>query len=426
VAAARTTAAAAREPAEERRSRGDPPLLQSEVLQIRLAALERRGALVTWNAEGCVCLERWQRGSPRQALERRGVRLLGPVWGHLLLLERRRLEEALKRRSLEEALKRRRLGEALVTRRLHALGLREDGAASNSLGLCVFFFLQAHDEPTVPPELRHGNPVRGIHREHPVNEVPGPFRKVPWDFVLAGLDALDERADLVVIEGQAPAQEGIEQDPAGPDVDLGPLVGATLPEELRSRVVWGAAGSRQQLARNSTCRQTEVRDLDVQAVIQEEVFGLQVSVRDPSAMAVPDACDELLKEPPGLVLLKPALLHDVVEDVPSGDKLQNHDDVVLHLYDLLQFHHMSVVKAALVRDFVLQIFRTHLAPGDDFGGKHLACGQVLGYLYVPKRSSAKRVAEPILADVGVLHHRDGGGRQSTTPTHGTTDKLRNK
>ena len=128
--------------------------------------------------------------------------------------------------------------------------------------------------------------------EHTICESPRPLEST--------LDFAKQRGDVLVIEGQAAAQKGVENDATGPHIHLGAGV-HPAGDHLGRSVVGGAAGRVQKVAVLEPVRETEIGNLDVVVLVQKKVFRLQVTVHDVVRVAVLHSTDDLLEEAPRLV-----------------------------------------------------------------------------------------------------------------------------
>ena len=60
--------------------------------------------------------------------------------------------------------------------------------------------------------------MQGVHEQHAGDQIPGPRAQVGGELVDAALDLFEQVGDVLVVEGQAAAQQGEQDDPAGPDI----------------------------------------------------------------------------------------------------------------------------------------------------------------------------------------------------------------
>lgn len=121
-----------------------------------------------------------------------------------------------------------------------------------------------------------------------------------------------------------PAYHGIKNDTTAPEVCFEPFVGESA-HHFGSGVAGAAAGRVQFLARVVVRGETEVNYLDLEAVIEQDVFGLQVAVNDAEHVHVFDCVHELEEEAASFAFFKSLLAHYVLEEFPAGREL--HDEV---------------------------------------------------------------------------------------------------
>merc|ERR1719399_2002554 len=89
----------------------------------------------------------------------------------------------------------------------------------------------------------------------------------------------EECWDVLVVKGQAAAEEGVEDDPEGPYVHLRPRV--ELPRDyLRGGVVGRTAGGLQEMAVAHYVAESEVCHLHVHVRVQQKILRLEVPVHD--------------------------------------------------------------------------------------------------------------------------------------------------
>ena len=71
------------------------------------------------------------------------------------------------------------------------------------------------------PDVFDGGSLQGVDLQHEHQEVGHRAVQVLWDVEDSATDLLKEGGNVFIVEGQRPAQEGVEDDPAAPDVHLG-------------------------------------------------------------------------------------------------------------------------------------------------------------------------------------------------------------
>ena len=81
-------------------------------------------------------------------------------------------------------------------------------------------------------------------------------------------------------------------------------------------------------------RETEVYNLDIVLVVEQEVLRLEISVANFDLVNILDARYYLLEEPARFVLLKPLPLDDVVEEFTSTRVLHDEEQLARSLNDL--------------------------------------------------------------------------------------------
>ena len=128
-------------------------------------------------------------------------------------------------------------------------------------------------KPRVLPHLGHRDPLQRVDEEHPRDEVARARGEVARERVDAALDLFKQVGNVLVVKGEASAEERVEDDPARPDVDLG--AGVEAPgDDLRGRVVGRAARGLQEVAVAHHVREAKVGDLHVRARVEEQVLRL--------------------------------------------------------------------------------------------------------------------------------------------------------
>nr|CAB3483086.1 unnamed protein product [Digitaria exilis] len=163
-----------------------------------------------------------------------------------------------------------------------------------------------------------------IVMRHPRDEparIRGQPRRAP---VVAAAHLLKHGGDVVLGEREGASEENVEDDPARPDVGLGAVV-ALVPKHLRRDVPRRAAERVQQPVGAGVVgerAESEVDDLEVPGVVDEQVLGLEVAVEHPPRVAEVDGGDELPEVAPRDVLPDAAGAHDAGEELPAADELE--------------------------------------------------------------------------------------------------------
>lgn len=70
------------------------------------------------------------------------------------------------------------------------------------------------------PDFSDGGSFHGVHLKHVFQEAYYRSVQILWGEKYPITDLLKERWHVVVVEGKSPTQQGIENDPTAPDVDL--------------------------------------------------------------------------------------------------------------------------------------------------------------------------------------------------------------
>ncbi len=70
-------------------------------------------------------------------------------------------------------------------------------------------------------------------------------------------------------------------------------------------------------------RHSEVYDFDVLIAVQENIFGLEVSMANVKLVAVSKCSNDLTKQPHCFVFWEAAMRRDMIEELPTFHVLQN-------------------------------------------------------------------------------------------------------
>jgi len=135
----------------------------------------------------------------------------------------------------------------------------------------------------------------------------------------------EQRLDVFILEGKPSTQHHVENDSATPDINLRSGVKATA-NNFRGGVVGASATRFEEVTVLDLTRETEVGNLHVQVVVEQDVFWLEISMDNLEFVAVFDARHDLLEEPTGNRLSHTSVRDDVFEQLATGE-FEDDDDV---------------------------------------------------------------------------------------------------
>jgi hypothetical protein len=159
------------------------------------------------------------------------------------------------------------------------------------------------------------------------------------------LDLCMQLRHALVVKRHFTTHQDIQDNAETPHVDLGPSVLLCLEQLWRSKVQTSAEGL--QLApRREQVAQTEIDNLDVARLADEDILNLQVAVDDAVAVAVVERTGNLAGELASLLLLETAMGDDVVEHLAAIHKLEQHVPVVVCPHDVFHAADVGVVEQA--------------------------------------------------------------------------------
>ena len=138
-------------------------------------------------------------------------------------------------------------------------------------------------------------------------------------------DFCEQRLNILILEGEPPTKHHVENDSATPDINLRSGVKATA-NNFRGGVVGASATCFEEVAVFDLTRETEVGDLDVQVIVKQDIFWLEIPVDNLEFVAVFDAGHDLLEEPTGNLLRHTSICDDVLEQFATGE-FEDDDDV---------------------------------------------------------------------------------------------------
>lgn len=137
-------------------------------------------------------------------------------------------------------------------------------------------------------------------------------------------------------------------------------------------------------------------------IIQQQILGLQVAVRNTVAVAVLYAGDNLLKEAARIIVGQPASLDDKVKQLAAARVLRHDEHIARRLDHLVQADdvgmHAHLEDLDLALELLLHLLGADLLAVQDLDRDHLACRLVLRQLHLPERADAERLAQDVVAD----------------------------
>lgn len=219
------------------------------------------------------------------------------------------------------------------------------------------------------------------------------------------------------MEWKVASHEHEEDDTARPYVRLGAVVAAAR-EHLRRDVGGRAAEGVEKpigVELIGDGRESEIGDLEIAALVDEEVLGLEVAVEDAPCVAEADGGDELLEVPSRDVLLE-AALGDAREELPAADVLHDEVDLGLGGHDLEEADDVGVAHAAEDGDLALDVWDEAVAEGlllvEHLDGDGLAGVGVAGEVDLGEGAVAEEPAQLVAAEqeAPALVGPRGGGR----------------
>jgi len=138
-------------------------------------------------------------------------------------------------------------------------------------------------------------------------------------------DFREQRLNVVILEGKSSTEHHVEDDSATPNIDLRTGVEATT-NNFRGGVIGASATCFEEVAVLDLTRETEVGNLHVQVLVEQDVFWLEIPVNNLELVAVFDTGHDLLKEPTSNWLSHASIRDDVLEKFAPGE-FEYDDDV---------------------------------------------------------------------------------------------------
>lgn len=100
--------------------------------------------------------------------------------------------------------------------------------------------------------------------------------------------------------------------------------------------------------------ESEVGDFQIELVVEEEILGLEIPVKDASGMAVTDGGDELLEIATAEILAEPPL-GDLGEELTAFGEFHDEEDLRFGGEDLQEAHDGGVAQAVHDSDLPLDV-----------------------------------------------------------------------
>ena len=138
---------------------------------------------------------------------------------------------------------------------------------------------------------------------------------------------------------------------AAPHVGAFPVVRDPL-YDLRRCVVRRPAGRLCDIRLHKS-RESEVRDFDVEVLVEQNILWLQVAVADAERVEIFEAVNNLAEEPRGLLVRQAPVLNEVVEELAVRRVLEHDVEITRALEDVDQLEKVGVVDEPHERNFAL-------------------------------------------------------------------------
>lgn len=199
-------------------------------------------------------------------------------------------------------------------------------------------------------------------------------------------------------ERDSSTEHCVEDNSSAPDVCLEACV-ALLTKNLGGNVGGGAALLVHDVAGFDQLAHSEVCNFDVSLAIEEDVIELDVSVKNPLAMNVAQAFNDLSEDDLGADLVQLLSLSDVVEQVATGAELHAEQHVALGLEGLVQLDDALVSQseedAYFVHDFGFLLLVGHVLLVDALEGNELPAELVHAQADLSEGSSAQHLTSSV-------------------------------
>ena len=166
-------------------------------------------------------------------------------------------------------------------------------------------------------------------------------------------DELEELGIVVGVEWQTTGQQDVEEDSAGPHIDLRSISSAQ--KNIGSDVKGSTASSLKGLT-GVQLGQTKVGDLDFQVllVVQEHVLELKIAMDDSNAVEILKSREDLTHDVSSVLLAESLALNDHLVELTSLDQLHNDEQSGRGVEDSLQSDDVGVVNLRHDINLILQ------------------------------------------------------------------------
>jgi hypothetical protein len=149
-------------------------------------------------------------------------------------------------------------------------------------------------------------------------------------------DFREQGLNVVILEGKPSTEHHVENDSATPNINLRSGVKTTA-NYFGCGVIRASATRFEEVAVLDLARETEVGNFDVEVVVEEDVFWLEIPVNNLEFVAVFDARHDLLEKPTSDLFIHAAVRDDVFEQFAAGE-FEDDDDVCGGGYDFVSGH----------------------------------------------------------------------------------------
>jgi hypothetical protein len=138
-------------------------------------------------------------------------------------------------------------------------------------------------------------------------------------------DFCEQRLNILILEGKPTTKHHVEDYSATPNINLRSGVKATT-NDFRGGVIGAPATRFEEVAVLDLARETEVGNLDVQVVVEQNIFWFEIPMNDLEFVAILYAGHDLLEESTGNWLGHASVRDDVLEEFTAGE-FEDDDDV---------------------------------------------------------------------------------------------------